>query len=252
MAIRQAMVAGNWKMNGTGESLARLASGVLERTGSADCEVVVFPPFVYLSLAQGILAGTSVAYGAQNMNSHMQGAYTGEISALMLAEFGCKYVLVGHSERRAYFAETDDVVAEKFVACNKTGLRPVLCVGETLEERESGLTREVVLRQITAVLSRCESAHLAQAVIAYEPVWAIGTGVSASPHQAEEVHAFIREVLADADIAISEKMRVLYGGSVTAENASSLFEQENIDGALVGGASLDATGFAKICQLAGR
>jgi triosephosphate isomerase len=246
------MVAGNWKMNGSGESLARLASGVLEQAGSASCEVVVFPPFVYLSLAQRLLGATSVAYGAQNMNNRMQGAFTGEISALMLAEFGCKYVLIGHSERRAYFAETDDMVAEKFTACSKTGLRPVLCVGETLEERESGLTRDVVLRQITAVLSRCESDEMVKAVIAYEPVWAIGTGVSASPQQAEEVHAFIREVLADEDITMSEKVRILYGGSVTAENASSLFEQENIDGALVGGASLDATGFAKICQLAGR
>jgi triosephosphate isomerase len=252
MTMRKALVAGNWKMNGTRESVEALATGLVERTGAAKCEIAVFPPFVYLPMIESVLAGSAIGYGAQNVSNQLQGAYTGEVSALMLAEFGCKYVLVGHSERRAYYAETDAEVAEKFETCYRTGLRPVLCVGETLQEREAGLTRSVVERQLTAVLQKCQVQSFDSAVIAYEPVWAIGTGVSASPAQAEEVHGFIRSQMDAADGALGRKIRILYGGSVTAENAASLFEQENIDGALVGGASLDASGFAKICQLAGQ
>ena len=177
--------------------------------------------------------------------------HTGEVACSMVTDFGCQYALVGHSERRAYYAETDEIVSEKFAACTKAAITPVLCIGETLEQRQQGQTKDIVRQQLGVVLDRCGIAGFAQAVIAYEPVWAIGTGVSASPEEAEDVHAVIREVLMQRDSAIGQKIRLLYGGSVTAESAASLFAQENIDGALVGGASLNSTEFIKICQFAG-
>lgn len=251
MRTRTKLVAGNWKMNGSRASIKQLVDGILDQNGGSTCEIALFPPFVFLPMVQEMLLSTSIGLGAQNVNGHAQGAYTGEVSASMLVEFGCTYVLLGHSERRAYYAETDDIVSEKFAASVAAGLRPVLCLGETLEQRQQRLTEEIVTHQLQAVLDRCGIAAFAEAIIAYEPVWAIGTGMSASPQQAEQVHAVIRGVLMQQDSGIGQEIRLLYGGSVTAESASSLFAEENIDGALVGGASLNAADFMKISQLAG-
>jgi triosephosphate isomerase len=251
MGIRPKLVAGNWKMNGSRASVEMLVSGILDQISDSACEIALFPPFVFVPMVQEMLLATDIGLGAQNISSHMQGAYTGEVSASMVAEFGCTYVLLGHSERRAYYAETDDKVSEKFTACIESGLHPILCVGETLKQREEGLTEKIVSQQLQIVLDNCGIDTFAEATIAYEPVWAIGTGISASPQQAEQVHAVIRDVVMQQDSGIGQEIRVLYGGSVTAESASSLFAEENIDGALVGGASLDAADFIKISQLAG-
>jgi triosephosphate isomerase len=252
MSTRSRLVAGNWKMNGSRSSIRQLVSGILDQIDSCSgCEIAVFPPFVFLPMVQEMLLSKQVGLGAQNIDSHVQGAYTGEVSAQMVAEFGCTYVLLGHSERRAYYAETDDTVSEKFTACIESGLHPILCVGETLKQREEGLTEKIVSQQLQIVLDNCGIDTFAEATIAYEPVWAIGTGISASPQQAEQVHAVIRDVVMQQDSGIGQEIRVLYGGSVTAESASSLFAEENIDGALVGGASLNAADFMKISQLAG-
>jgi triosephosphate isomerase len=251
MGIRPKLVAGNWKMNGSRASVEMLVSGILDQINDSACEIALFPPFVFVPMVQEMLLATDIGLGAQNISSHMQGAYTGEVSASMVAEFGCTYVLLGHSERRAYNAETDDLVSEKFAACVEAGLNPVLCVGETLEQRQQGLTEEIVTRQLRVVLDHCGIGSFGEAIVAYEPVWAIGTGMSASPQQAEQVHAVIREELMQQDANIGQGIRLLYGGSVTAESAFSLFAEENIDGALVGGASLNAADFIKISQLAG-
>lgn len=251
MRIRRKLVAGNWKMNGSRASIKQLLNGILDQNTESGCEIAVFPPVVFLPMVQEMLLSTRIGLGAQNIDSHVQGAFTGEVSASMVAEFGCTYVLIGHSERRAYYAETDDIVSEKFSACVASGLRPVLCVGETLEQRQKGLTEEIVKHQLQMVLDNCGIGTFAEAIIAYEPVWAIGTGMSASPRQAEEVHALIRDVMMQEDSGIGQQIRLLYGGSVSPESASKLFAEENIDGALVGGASLNAADFLKISQLAG-
>ncbi|MDK1024012.1 MAG: triose-phosphate isomerase [Gammaproteobacteria bacterium] len=249
--MRRKLVAGNWKMNGSRASIKQLLNGILDQNTESGCEIAVFPPVVFLPMVQEMLLSTRIGLGAQNIDSHVQGAFTGEVSASMVAEFGCTYVLIGHSERRAYYAETDDIVSEKFSACVASGLRPVLCVGETLEQRQKGLTEEIVKHQLQMVLDNCGIGTFAEAIIAYEPVWAIGTGMSASPRQAEEVHALIRDVMMQEDSGIGQQIRLLYGGSVSPESASKLFAEENIDGALVGGASLNAADFLKISQLAG-
>lgn len=227
--------------------LQEVVSGVGAMRGVA---VAVCVPFPYLAQAQTTLTGGPVAWGAQNLSEKASGAFTGEVSAAMLKDFGCQYVLVGHSERRALYGESDALVAEKFAAALAAGLRPVLCVGETLAERESGKTAEVVAKQMAAVLERVGVAALANAVVAYEPVWAIGTGKTASSEQAQEVHAAIRAQIARLDVKVAEGVQILYGGSVKPSNAEELFGMPDIDGGLIGGASLVAADFLAICRAA--
>ena len=229
--------------------LQDVVAGVSDLRGVA---VAVCVPFPYLAQAQSVLAGTPVAWGAQNLSEQAQGAFTGEVSASMLQDFGCRYVLVGHSERRSIFGESDKLVAEKFAAALASGLRPVLCVGETLEQRDAGKTLEVVSAQIDAVLNRVGVAAFSGAVVAYEPVWAIGTGRTATSAQAQEVHAAIRAQIAKADAKIADGLQILYGGSVKPGNAAELFAMPDIDGGLIGGASLVAADFLSICTAAVR
>ena len=249
--MRQPLVAGNWKMNGSRDSALRLANAVAQGTeaGSA-AEVLLCPPFVYLADVSRTLKDSGLSLGAQDLCAEENGAYTGEVSGAMLKDFDCRYVIVGHSERRALFAEDDALVARKFMAAQKAGLTPILCVGETLTEREAGATHAVVARQLKAVLDAAGVAAFARAVVAYEPVWAIGTGRTAKSDQAQEVHALIRGILAGQDAKIAAAVRLLYGGSVKASNAAELFRMPDIDGGLVGGASLDATEFLAICAAA--
>ncbi len=218
--------------------------------GLRNVAVAVCVPFPYLAQTQAVLSGTPVAWGAQNLSEQAQGAFTGEVSASMLQDFACRYVLVGHSERRAIYGETDSLVAEKFAAALASGLRPVLCVGETLEQRDAGKTLEVVFAQIDAVLARVGVAAFSGAVVAYEPVWAIGTGRTATSAQAQEVHAAIRAKLAKLDAGVAEGLQILYGGSVKPGNAVELFSMPDIDGGLIGGASLVASDFLAICAAA--
>ena len=247
--MRARLVAGNWKMHGSRSAnralLERIVSGMSEISG-VDCSVCV--PFPYLAETAAQLARTSVAWGAQNVSEHAQGAYTGEVSAAMLAEFNCRYVIVGHSERRQLYGETDAQVAGKFAAAKAAGLTPILCVGETLAERESGSTEAVVARQLEAVCERNGAAAFSDAVLAYEPVWAIGTGRNASPEQAQSVHAFLRERLAQEDKRVAAGLCVLYGGSVKPSNAAALAAMPDVDGGLVGGASLVAEDFLAILR----
>jgi len=247
--MRKYLVAGNWKMNGARRGIAELI-GSLKGNVPVSVEVLVFPPSVYLDQVHADLEGSLIKLGAQNMDWRDQGAVTGELSSSMLKDVGCTYCLVGHSERRQLFAETDEQVANKFKACITNGLSPVLCVGESLEQRKTGQTMEVVARQIRAVIDSVGIAGVGEGIIAYEPVWAIGTGESATPEQAEEVHSAIRDLLSREDPATAENVQILYGGSVKRDNAAALFEKDNIDGALVGGASLVSNDFIGICQAA--
>ncbi len=250
--MRQPLVAGNWKMHGSRAENASLVSGLLDLLQPGKrAEILLCPPFPYLMETGRLLKDSGVALGAQSVCAESQGAFTGEVSAAMLKDVGCRYVLVGHSERRQLFGESDALVARKFVAAQGQGLVPVLCVGETLEERESDQTASVVSRQLEAVLAVTGVKSLARAVIAYEPIWAIGTGRTASPEQAQEVHAMIRAKVAERDGTIGGSVRILYGGSVKASNAQELFAMPDIDGGLVGGASLKADEFARICAGAG-
>jgi triosephosphate isomerase len=248
--MRTKLVVGNWKMHGSLATnldlLQAVRAGV---TGRADVGLCV--PYPYLAQARGVLEGSPVAWGAQDVSEHDQGAWTGEVSGGMLADFACRYVLVGHSERRSFFGETDAVVAAKFAAALRVGLTPILCVGETLAEREAGITGEVVTRQLDEVLAGNGSAAFARAVVAYEPVWAIGTGRTATPAQAQEVHALIRARLMRESAEVGKSLRILYGGSVKAGNAAEIFSQPDIDGGLIGGASLVAADFLVICAAAG-
>jgi triosephosphate isomerase len=249
--MRQALVAGNWKMNGSRDSAVKLADAVHQGLDSRDgAEVLLCPPFVHLADVARVLKDSGVRLGAQDLCAEDNGAFTGEVSGAMLKDFGCRYVIVGHSERRALFGETDARVARKFMAAQKAGLIPILCVGETLAEREAGETPGVVSRQLKAVLDSAGSVAFGQAVVAYEPVWAIGTGRTATPDQAQEVHALIRGLLAAQDAKIAAATRLLYGGSVKVANAAELFGMPDIDGGLVGGASLDAKEFLAICAAA--
>lgn len=251
--MRQKLVAGNWKMNGglnvNSQLLQEVVSGV---AGLRDVAVAVCVPFPYLAQAQSALTGTTVAWGAQNLSDKASGAYTGEVSASMLNDFACRYVLVGHSERRAIYGESDALVAEKFAVALAAGLTPVLCVGETLAEREGGKTAEVVAAQMAAVIDRAGVAAFAKAVVAYEPVWAIGTGRTATSEQAQEVHAAIRAQVARGDAAVAANLQILYGGSVKPSNAAELFGMPDIDGGLIGGASLVAADFLAICRAAAK
>lgn len=248
--MRQPLVAGNWKMHGTlvenKALLDALVAGVKETR--AECAVCV--PYPYLFQAQHSLQSGAIAWGAQDLSEFAKGAYTGEVSAAMLLDFGCRYVIVGHSERRALFGDTDEVVTRKYAAAQVAGLTPILCVGETLEEREGNLTEAVVARQLDAIFDDTGAASLERAVIAYEPVWAIGTGKVATPAQAQAVHAFIRGKLARLDAKLAATLTILYGGSVKANNARELFQQGDIDGGLIGGASLVAEEFLGICRAA--
>ena len=249
--MRQKLVAGNWKMHGGLKANQQLLQDVVAGVaGLRDVAVAVCVPFPYLAQAQAVLSGTPVAWGAQNLSEQAQGAFTGEVSASMLQDFSCRYVLVGHSERRAIYGETDSLVAEKFAAALASGLRPVFCVGETLEQRDAGKTLEIVFAQIDAVLARVGVAAFSGAVVAYEPVWAIGTGRTATSAQAQEVHAAIRAKLAKLDAGVAEGLQILYGGSVKPGNAVELFSMPDIDGGLIGGASLVASDFLAICAAA--
>lgn len=252
IVMRGKLVAGNWKLNGTLEKNRALLNALLQgRKPAWQAEIAVCAPFPYLAQLQELLRGSPIAWGAQSLSEYAQGAYTGEVSAAMLAEFGCRYVIVGHSERRALFGESDEVVAKKFAAAQGAGLTPILCIGETLSERESGSTETLVARQVDAVVNAAGAAAFAKAVIAYEPVWAIGTGKTASADQAQAVHAFIRARLAQSDANVADGVRILYGGSVKAANAAELFAMPDIDGGLIGGASLDAQEFLAICEAGG-
>ncbi|WP_271409236.1 triose-phosphate isomerase [Pseudomonas sp. Q1-7] len=250
--MRRPLVAGNWKMHGTRASVAELIRGLRQLALPAGVEVAVMPPCLHINQVIRDLEGKSIAVGAQDCAVEpVQGALTGEIAASQLADAGCKLVLVGHSERRLILGESDEVVSRKFAAAQSCGLVPVLCVGETREQREAGQTLEVVGRQLGCVIEELGVGAFVQAVIAYEPVWAIGTGLTASPQQAQEVHAAIRAQLSAENAEVARGVRILYGGSVKAASAVDLFGMPDIDGGLVGGASLNADEFGAICRAAG-
>jgi len=247
--MRETLIAGNWKLNGSTDSIKELVSAVAAGSKAVNCQVAVCAPYIYVPLVSQLL-GDSLSLGAQDVSEHESGAYTGEVSASMLADFECDYGLVGHSERRSYHQESDDQVANKFDALKQANIKPVLCVGETLEERDNGITQSVVNRQILAVIDKYGIESLSDAVIAYEPVWAIGTGRTATPEQAQAVHADIRALLENYDSEIAAKTQILYGGSMNPGNAASLLAMPDIDGGLIGGASLKAGDFLAICQAA--
>lgn len=247
--MRRPLVAGNWKMNGSTASITTLLDGIrsgLDAVKTAD--VAVCPPFVYIPQVADALRGTQVAWGGQDVSDQDSGAHTGEVAGAMLTDLGCKYAIVGHSERRSIYGESDEFTARKFAAARRHGLVPILCVGESLEEREQGITESVVARQLDAVIALEGVDALADAVVAYEPVWAIGTGRTATPDQAQDVHAFIRGKIAAQNGTIAGNLQILYGGSVKANNAAELFAMADIDGGLIGGASLDADEFLAICR----
>ena len=251
--MRARLVAGNWKMHGSLASNARLLDAL--KAGLEHAEGVgyaVCAPFPYLGQVSAALSGGPIAWGAQDVSEHDAGAYTGEVSGAMLKEFGCRFAIVGHSERRGLYEEDDRRVAAKFIAAQRAGLTPILCVGETLEQRERGETENVVGRQLDAVLVPAGSAALADAALAYEPVWAIGTGRNATPRGAQDVHAFIRARLAARDQGVAQRVTIMYGGSVKPGNAGELFAMPDIDGGLIGGASLVAEDFIAICAAARR
>ena len=248
--MRKKFVAGNWKMHGSFQQNTALLENLKAHVSDVACAVAVCVPYPYLAQAQSMVEGSVIGLGAQNLSEHVSGAFTGEVSASMLKEFGCRYVLVGHSERRAQYGESDAVVAAKFAAAQAVGIVPVLCVGESLAERQSGLTAQVVSRQLSAVLDLLGVAALESSVVAYEPVWAIGTGMTATPGQAQEVHFAIRSQVAVQNAVIAGGLRILYGGSVKPQNAKELFAQADIDGGLIGGAALVADDFLAICRAA--
>lgn len=249
--MRTSHVVGNWKLNGSLAENAKLLAAVSAAVPKADgARSGVCVPFPYLAQVRDLLTGTGVEWGGQDCSRFDKGAYTGEVSGGMLAEFGCTYAIVGHSERRTLFGDTDEVVAGKFAAARRAGLTAILCVGETLEERERGVTDEVLARQLDAVLAKQGAAALGKALLAYEPVWAIGTGRTATAEQAQAAHAFLRGRVAKQDAGIAGALPILYGGSVKAANAAELFAMPDVDGGLIGGASLVAEEFVAICRSA--
>ena len=248
--MRRKLVAGNWKMNGNLAANAALLAGIKAELAQPDRDVAVCVPAPYFRQCQSELAGSVVAWGGQDLSVHESGAYTGEVSAAMLSDFACRYVIIGHSERRAYHAENDALVANKTVRALKAGLTPIVCVGETLAEREAGQTNVIVGRQIDAVLAAIDSADLEKIVVAYEPVWAIGTGKTATPQMAQDVHAMLRAKLAKKDANAAAKVQILYGGSMKPDNAKELLAMPDIDGGLIGGAALKATDFLAIIRAA--
>lgn len=249
--MRTPLIAGNWKMHGSLSEVKTLIRGIKQgidqNAALSSVDILVLPSFVHLLFVKDLLTSTSIILGAQNIYTGMAGAFTGEVSGNMLAEIGCQYVLVGHSERRAIFHENHALVASKFKAALQAGLKPILCVGETQTERENGETESIISAQLESVIELTGIEAFQQAVIAYEPVWAIGTGLTATPEQAQAVHAYIRELIKQNKVDIAETIRILYGGSMKAENAASLLAMPDIDGGLIGGASLDAMSFVKIC-----
>jgi len=256
--VRKPLVAGNWKMNGSSLSNKKLLDGILTQAESfTSVDVALFPPAVYLQQVQEALTGSKIKWGGQNLSQFKHGAYTGEISAPMLNDFGCKNVLIGHSERRCLYAEIgldqlvlDYIIAEKYSMAVQEGITPIICIGESPEEHEQGKTEEIIARLLDIVIAQNGVKALSQAVLAYEPVWAIGTGKSATPEWAQEVHSFMRERIREHDPETAESIQILYGGSVKGDNAAPLFSMPDIDGGLVGGASLDAQEFIAICQAA--
>lgn len=251
MAARKPLVMGNWKLNGSKAFTKELIEGLkAELAGVNGCDVAIAPPVMYLAEAEAALAGSQIALGSQNVDVNVQGAFTGDISTAMLKDFGAKYIIIGHSERRTYHKESDEFIAKKFGALKEAGLVPVLCIGESEAENEAGKTEEVCARQIDAVINALGVEAFNGAVIAYEPIWAIGTGKSATPAQAQAVHAFIRGHIAAKSQAVADQVIIQYGGSVNDANAAELFTQPDIDGALVGGASLKAPAFAVIVKAA--
>lgn len=248
--MRKRLVAGNWKMHGNLQENDALLSALV--TGISvlgdDASYAVCVPYPYLALVQSKLQDTNIKWGAQNVSQHEKGAYTGEVSASMLNDFNCTYAIVGHSERRMLYGESSQIVAEKYVAAQKAGLVPILCVGETLEQRDSDTTEQVIDEQLKAVITSAGVNSLASAVIAYEPVWAIGTGKTATPQQAQDIHRFIRQGIAAQNAEVAADLTILYGGSVKANNAVELFAMPDIDGGLIGGASLVADDFIAICK----
>ncbi len=251
--MREFLVAGNWKMNGSNAANESLVAGIVAGVPDGDgFQLLVCPPFPYLASVAGQVAGSKVALGAQTVSEHESGAFTGETAPSMLKDIGCEYVIVGHSERRAMYGESSQQVAAKFIAAQAAGVKPILCVGETLEEREAGTTETVIDEQLNAVVEAAGIAAFATAVIAYEPVWAIGTGMTATPEQAQDVHRHIRARLTEFDGDLAEKVQILYGGSMKGENAPGLLGMPDIDGGLIGGASLKADDFLAIAQAAAR
>ena len=248
--MRKTLIAGNWKLNGTLSSIKDLLGGISPGAVTLSCDMAVCVPYPYLSLVSELLDQSSVSLGAQDVSENAKGAYTGEVSAEMLSDFRCVYGLVGHSERRSYHAETDSQIACKFGVLKAANITPVLCVGETLAERDEGITLSIVSRQIMAVIDKYGIECLVGSVIAYEPVWAIGTGRTATPEQAQAVHSDIRSLLAKFDKDVAAKTQILYGGSMNAGNAKSLLAMPDIDGGLIGGASLKADDFLAIGQAA--
>ena len=246
--MRKPIIAGNWKMYKTRAEALELVNGLKrELTGVSSVDIVVCPPFTSLQAVKDILTGSNIELGAQNVHWEIKGAYTGEVSPVMLKDIGAKFVIIGHSERRTYFKETDEDINKKIKSCIKEGLLPIFCVGETLSERESNKTKEVIEKQVNSGLSNVSNIEMEKIVVAYEPVWAIGTGKTATPEQAEEVHKFIRDKIREKfGIEIAERIRIQYGGSVKPDNIKNLMDQGDIDGVLVGGASLEIDSFVKI------
>jgi len=249
--MRTPLIAGNWKMNGTKPMVRELVAGILAQLDPGrEAELLLIPPFPYVPLVSSLIEATPLWLGAQDLSAHESGAYTGDVAGPMLSEVGCQFALVGHSERRSLHGEDDAQVAAKFIAAQAAGLQPILCVGETLEQREAGETESVVGRQVSAVADRAGISAFSKAVLAYEPIWAIGTGQTASPDQAQAVHAFIRAQIARENATIAGRLRILYGGSVKGDNAPDLFARKDIDGGLIGGASLTAESFMAIYRAA--
>jgi len=246
--MRQTIVAGNWKMNASKEAVNTLVMGILSGMADVNSKVIICVPSPYLSQAEALTIHSQLHVGAQDLNVNASGAFTGEVSADMIKEFGAEYVIVGHSERRSLYGETDEIVAEKVQVALDNGLTPLFCIGELLEERESGNTETVVAHQIKAVIDRVGIEAFKNIIVAYEPVWAIGTGVTATPQQAQDTHAFIRSLLAEHDSDIAQTTPILYGGSMNPVNAEELIGCEDIDGGLIGGASLKSDDFLHICK----
>ena len=247
--MRKTIVAGNWKMNASKDSVDNLIKDLLTGMDGITSEVLVCAPFPYLAQVELLIQGSKVMLGAQNLNTNSSGAYTGEVSADMIKDFGARHVIVGHSERRSLYGETSAMVAEKTKAALNAGLTPLLCIGESIEQRDSGNTEAVIEKQLSAVIELVGIEAFNQIIIAYEPVWAIGTGVTATPEQAQEVHLFIRSLLAKNDESVAQKTPILYGGSMNASNASELISCADIDGGLIGGAALKADDFLQICKV---
>jgi len=249
--MRDFLIAGNWKMNGSSAANEALLAGIVAGVpGGSGFSLLVCPPYPYIAAVAAQVAGSAVSVGAQNVSEHESGAYTGEVAPSMLADIGCEYVIVGHSERRAIYGESSFQVAAKFQAAQAAGIVPILCVGETLEEREAGTTESVIDYQLGAVLDAAGIGAFEKAVVAYEPVWAIGTGMTATPEQAQDVHKHIRAQLSIKDAGIAARVQILYGGSMKGENAAGLLAMPDIDGGLIGGASLKAKDFLAIAEAA--